>query len=144
MSEQPDQTPQSEQPRDGKTGKFASKETAPTAPTQPTTNDYSKMNAILQKQTGLSAEKFVDYQSKMTPRELFDKLSFMADNVEPNRAAPKSTTLPPNQPIIPITPQPNAIEFPGTVIGKPNLDSDKFSLHLTMSPSELLKSDKKK
>lgn len=145
MAEEHPESSESDTPRDDK-GRFTRKsETVSTGESSPSTNDYSKMNAILQKQTGLSAEKFIEYQRKMTPHELFDKLSFMADNMESVGQPTKKQTLPENQKVAPTSPGPTSLpDLPGTVIGKPNFDDQKFSLQVAMTPDELLGKNKNK
>lgn len=144
MSNQNGESSDPEPERDTK-GRFKPKnETVDNGRSSPSESDYSKMNAILQKQTGLSAEKFVDYQRKMTPRELFDKLSFMAENVE-SQYSDKSQGLPPNEPFTPISPDLSKIKLPGKSIGKQKLGKeDKFGLHLAFDPRELFTPKKKK
>lgn len=111
---------------------------------QPTEGDYSKMNALLQKHTGMTAEKFVDYQRKLTPRELFNQLTFLADNKEAQPDEQKQG-LPPNEPFVSITPGANRVSLPGKQIGVQNLGKEKnFELHLAFDPRELFTPKKEK
>lgn len=129
-----------EPPRDDK-GRFKPEsKTVDQGQILPSEGDYSKMNTILQKQTGMSAEKFVEYQRKFGPRELFEKLNFLADNVEVS----KKQGLPPNEFFTPISPDLNKIKLPGKSIGKQRMGKEsKFGLHLAFDPRELLTPKKK-
>jgi len=143
MSNQDGDNSEPEPERDTK-GRFIPKnETVDNGRSSPSEADYSKMNAILQKQTGLSAEKFVDYQRKMSPRELFDKLSFMAENIEV-QFSDKKGGLPPNEAFTPISPGTDKIKLPGKAIGTQKLGKeDKFGLHLAFDPRDLFTPKKK-
>jgi len=143
MSNKDGESSDPEPERDDK-GRFIPKnETDDKGRSSPSEADYSKMNTILQKQTGLSAEKFVDYQRKMSPRELFDKLSFMAENIE-SQYSDKKQGLPPNQFFTPISPETDKIKLPGKAIGTQRLGKeDKFGLHLAFRPEELFSPKKK-
>lgn len=144
MSQQNGDNSDSEQQRDGQ-GRFIPKnQTVHTEQSQPTNSEYVKMNTILQKQSGISAEKFLEYQSKMSAKDLFDKLSFMADNVPQTQQTPKPTPLPPNTPTVPISPDTGKVKLPGTPIGTQNLTKDGFSVHLKLDTKKLLHPDKKK
>ena len=146
MSEQPAENGQSEepeQPRD-KQGRFGQKiKTDATDRSQPITSDYTKMNSYLAKQLGIEA-KLADFQTQYEPEALFKQLSFMADNTE-RKEASKPNTLPENQPIAPISPQPNKPELPGIQLSKPNLTQENFSVHFKVDPKDLFqpKKDKK-
>jgi len=62
MSDENKDNNNSGQERDEK-GHFKPKiQTESIGQSSPTEGDYSKMNTILQKQSGMSAEKFVEYQ----------------------------------------------------------------------------------
>ena len=141
MSENTEEQGGSEQPRDKK-GRYVQKPITEDHGTKPVDiNDYSKMNAVLQQQSGMSAEKFVQYQQKLTPKELFDRLIFLTENKEQNKQGSKP---PPNQDFIPIPPATdNTNDFPGTVVGKSDLSADKFNLTLAVSPAELFGKKKK-
>lgn len=103
----------------------------------PKTADYSKMNAILAKNLGLQ-DKFTDLVEEYTPEQLFRQLSFMNDNTN------KKGGLPENQPIAPISPQPNKHELPGKQLKKPNLSKDGFSVSFQIDPKDLLRPKKNK
>ena len=91
----------------------------------------------------MTADKFVEYQRKFTPRELFNQLSFLADNVETPPSSQKQR-LPPNQPFVPITPGTNKFNLPGKAIGKQMMGKeDKFGLHIAFDPKELFTPKKK-
>ena len=143
MSEENEDSNEREQERDDK-GRFAQKtQTDVRGQYSPTEGDYSKMNAILQKQTGMSAEKFVEYQRKITPRELFDKLSFLADNQEMPPSG-KKQGLPPNQDFVPTSPGSEKFKLPGKAIGSQRMGKEeKFGLHLAFDPRELFTPKKK-
>lgn len=146
MSEQKadkDQADKTEQPRDPQ-GRFGTKtKTDLTVKTQPTTSDYTKMNSYLAKQLGIEA-KLADFQTKYEPEALFKQLSFMADNTE-LKVGNKPNALPENQPIAPISPQPNKHELPGVQLSTPNLTQEHFSVHYKIDPRDLFqpKKDKK-
>ena len=143
MSEENKDNEKREQPRDDKGHCTPKIQTDDRGQSSPTEADYSKMNAILQKQTGMSAEKFVDYQRKLTPRELFNQLSFLADNVEAQPTNQKQG-LPPNQPFVPITPGADKVSLPGTAIGTQRMGKeDKFGLHIAFDPVKLFTPKKK-
>lgn len=109
----------------------------------PTTTDYVKMNTILAKQLGLQA-KLADFQTKHTPKELFRQLSFMAENV-PLKGGQIPPNLPPNEPKIPITPEPQKMNLPGIPTQKENITAGpKFELHRKFPMTELLKGQKEK
>lgn len=143
MSEENQDNNDQGQERDGK-GRFTPKtHTESHGQTSPTEGEYSKMNTILQKQTGMSAEKFVEYQRKLTPRELFNHLSFLADNVEaqPNI---KKQPLPPNQDFVPTSPGFEKLKLPGKIMGKQKMGKEeKFGLHIAFDPRELFTPKKK-
>ena len=143
MSEEIKDKDKTGQERDEK-GKFKPKpQTEVRGQSQPTEGEYSKMNTILQKQTGMTADKFVEYQRKFTPRELFNQLSFLADNVETPPSSQKQD-LPPNQDFVPITPGTNKFNLPGKAIGKQMMGKeDKFGLHIAFDPKELFTPKKK-
>lgn len=144
MSQENGEDGNSEQQRDGQ-GRFTPQnQTVPTEQSQPTNSEYVKMNTILQKQSGISAEKFLEYQGKMNAKDLFDKLSFMADNVQPPQQTQKPATLPPNQPTVPISPGTQKVELPGKAIGTQNLTKDGFSVHLKLDSKKLLHPKKTK
>ena len=103
---------------------------------QPKTSDYTKMNAMLAKNLGLQG-KFADLTMEYTPEELFRQLSFMNDNTN------RQGGLPENQPIAPISPQPNKYELPGEQLKKPNLSKDNFSVSFKINPKDLLQPKKK-
>lgn len=144
MSQQNGENGNSEQQRDGQ-GRFTPQnQTVQTGQSQPTDSEYMKINAILQKQSGISAEKFLEYQGKMSAKDLFDKLSFMVDNIQPPQQTPTPPTLPPNQPIVPISPEAGKVKLPGTPIGTQNLTKDGFSVHLKLDSKKLLHPKKTK
>ena len=103
--------------------------------------DYTKMNSFLAKQLGIEA-KLADFQTQYEPEALFKQLSFMADNTE-RKGGTQSNTLPENQPIAPISPQPNKYELPGEQLKKPNLSKDGFSVSFKIDPKDLLQPKKK-
>ena len=143
MSEEEGESTESNQERDGR-GRFSPKtQTDNHGQSGPTEGDYSKINTILQKQTGMSAEKFVEYQRKLTPRELFNQLSFLADN----QASPpigQKQGLPPNQPFVPMSPGTQKVKLPGRPIGKQSLGrDDKFALHIAFDPKKIFQPQKK-
>ena len=144
MSEQKADNGQSgepEQPRD-KQGRFGQKvKTDSTDRSQPITSDYTKMNSYLAKQLGIEA-KLADFQTQYEPEALFKQLSFMADNTE-RKEGTKQNTLPENQPIAPISPQPNKYELPGEQMKKPNLSKDGFSVSFKIDPKNLIQPKKK-
>ena len=131
------------QERDEK-GKFKPKpQTEVRGQSQAADGEYSKMNRILQKQSGMSAEKFVEYQGKYTPRELFNQLSFLVDNQETPPSS-KRQGLPPNQDFVPTSPGSEKIKLPGKAIGKQMMGKeDKFGLHIAFDPKELFTPKKK-
>ena len=110
---------------------------------QPTDSEYTKINSRLAKQLGLT-DKLADYQTQYNPKELYKMLDFMADN-SVLKSGTKQNALPENQPIAPISPQPNKYELPGTQMKKPNLTKDGFSVSYQLNPRDLLqpKKDKK-
>ena len=99
--------------------------------------DYTKMNSFLAKQLGIQG-KLADLQTQYEPQDLFKQLNFMIDN------SVGSQGLPPNQPIAPISPQPNKYELPGTQLKKPNLSKDNFSVSFKINPKDLLQPKKTK
>lgn len=144
MSDENQDSNDREQQRNEK-GQFTPKTQTDThGQSQPTEGEYSKMNTILQKQTGMSAEKFVEYQRKLTPRELFDKLNFLADN----QGAPpsgKKQGLPPNADFVPTSPGSDKFKLPGKSIGTQRMGKEeKFGLHRAFDPRELFTPKKKK
>jgi len=143
MSEENKEKDNSGQERDEK-GKFTPK--TPTddhGQSSPSEGDYSKMNTILQKQTGMTAEKFVEYQRKLTPLELFKQLSFLADNQASQPSGIKQG-LPPNEAFVPITPGANKVKLPGMPIGKQRMGKkEKFGLHIAFDPVKLFTPKKK-
>ena len=142
MSEEQEEVSQSEQDRDKK-GRFAQKnKTDMNGGSQPRTSDYTKMNSFLAKQLGIEG-KLADFQTQYEPEALFKQLSFMADNTESKRGT-KPNILPDNQPIAPISPQPNKYELPGTQLKKPNLSKDNFSVSFKINPKDLLQPKKNK
>ena len=141
MSEEQEEVKIPEQDRDGQ-GRFATKtKTDTTDRSQPKTSDYTKMNSHLAKQLGIEA-KLADFQTQYEPEALFKQLSFMADNTE-RKEGIKPNTLPENQPIAPISPQPNKYELPGKQLKKPNLSKDGFSVSFQIDPKDLLRPKKK-
>ena len=140
MSEEQEESDNSEQERDGK-GRFAPKtKTESTGGSQPRSSDYTKMNSILAKQLGIS-NKLADFQTQYEPEALFKQLSFMADNTESNGGT-QHKTLSENQPIAPISPEPNKYELPGTQLKKPNLSKDNFSVSFQINPKDLIQKNK--
>ena len=103
----------------------------------PKESDFMKMNSILCKQLGIQG-KLVDLQEKYRPRELFNQLNFMIENSS-NRQG-----LPENQPIAPISPQPNKYDLPGKQLKKPILSKDGFSVSFQLDPKDLLQPKKNK
>ena len=95
------------------------------------------MNSYLAKQLGIS-NKLADFQTQYEPEALFKQLSFMADNTD-LKGGTQSKPLPENQPIAPISPQPNKYELPGKQMKTPNLTKDGFSVSYTIDPKDLLK-----
>lgn len=144
MSEENKDNNDQEQERDGK-GRFSQKtRTVDHGQSQPTEGEYSKMNTILQKQTGMSAEKFVEYQRKLTPRELFNQLNFLADNQEAPPSSGKQG-LPPNQDFVPTSPGSEKLNLPGKAIGMQSMGKEgKFELHRAFDPRELFTPKKEK
>lgn len=142
MSEEQEEVSQPEQDRD-KQGRFAQKtKTESTDTSQPRSSDYTKMNSHLAKQLGIEG-KLADFQTQYEPEALFKQLSFMADNTE-SKAVGQSNTLPENQPIAPISPQPAKYELPGKQLKKPNLSKDNFSVSFQIDPKDLLRPKKNK
>lgn len=143
MSEENNNGDDREQERDDK-GRFTPQtQPAVHGQSQPTEGEYSKINTILQKQTGMSAEKFVEYQRKFNPRELFYQLSFLADNQETPPSS-KKQGLPPNQDFVPTSPGFEKAKLPGKAIGTQKMGKeDKFGLHLAFDPRELFTPKKK-
>lgn len=110
---------------------------------QPTGGEYSMMNTILMKQTGMSAEKFVEYQRRYSPRDLFIQLSFLADNVETPPSGQKQG-LPPNQDFVPTSPGSEKVSLPGKPIGTQRMGKkEKFGLHIAFDPVKLFTPKKK-
>ena len=143
MTEENEENKDSGQERDKKGHFIPKNQTVDNGRSTPTEGDYSKMNALLQKQTGMSAEKFVDYQRKLNPRELFNQLTFLADNVEsqPNN---QKQGLPPNQDFVPTSPGTDKVNLPGKAIGKQSMGKEgKFELHRAFDPEELFTPKKK-
>lgn len=135
---------QTKQPRDDKQRFLSKTQTDSTDQSSPTEGDYTRMNTILQKQTGMSAEKFVEYQRKLTPRELFNQLNFLAEN-QPAQPSDNKQGLPPNQPFVPITPGTDKFKLPGKAIGTQRMGKeDKFGLHIAFDPKELFTPKEKK
>jgi hypothetical protein len=135
---------QSELMRDKK-GRFAPKsQSAPNGQSQPSDSEYTKINSILAKQLGIT-DRLADYQTKHDPRELFKMLEFMVENSDNHgRAAPNANGLPPNQPVVPVSPEPSQIDLPGIKWNdKPNLSKDHFSASFRIGPKDLFKSNKK-
>lgn len=143
MSDENKDKDNSGQERDEK-GKFTPKTpTVDHGQSSPSEGDYSKMNAILQKQTGMSAEKFVEYQRKLTPMELFKQLSFLAENQEDKPSGQKQG-LPPNQDFVPTSPGSDKVSLPGKAIGKQSMGKDSaFELHRAFDPRDLFTPKKK-
>ena len=143
MSEEIKDNNDSGQPRDEK-GHFKPKtQTESIGQSSPTEGDYSKMNTILQKQSGMSAEKFVEYQRKLTPRELFNQLNFLVENLETPLPKPKDG-LPPNKDFVPTSPGGERVTLPGRQMGTQKLGKEeKFGLHLAFDPKELFTPKKK-
>lgn len=145
MSEENKDIDESGQERDGK-GRFTPKtQTESNGQSSPTEGDYTKMNAILQKQSGMSAEKFVEYQRKLTPRELFNQLNFLVDNIEtPPPKTKEGGGLPPNKDFVPTSPGGEKVTLPGRQMGVQKLGKEeKFGLHLAFDPRELFTPKKK-
>ena len=137
MSEEQEHISNSEQERDGQ-GRFKQKiKTDDTVINQPRESEYTKMNSYLAKQLGIS-NKLADFQTQYKPEALFKQLSFMADNTE-LKGGTQQNALPENQPIAPISPQPNKYELPGKQLKKPNLSKDNFSVSFQIDPKDLLK-----
>lgn len=145
MSEQnaeEDKTGEAPQPRD-KQGRFDKKtQSDTTVQSQPTDSEYTKINSRLAKQLGIS-DKLADYQTQYNPKDLYKMLDFMADNTE-SKVGKQSNTLPENQPIAPISPQPNKYELPGTQLSKPNLTQENFAVHFKIEPKDLFQPKDKK
>ena len=142
MSEEQEEVSDPEQERDGQ-GRFKQKtKTESTDTSQPGSSDYTKMNSYLAKQLGIS-NKLADFQTQYEPEALFKQLSFMADNTE-RKGGTQQNALPENQPIAPISPQPNKYELPGTQLKKPNLSKDNFSVSFKINPKDLLQPKKNK
>lgn len=143
MSDENKDNNNSGQERDEK-GHFKPKiQTESIGQSSPTEGDYSKMNTILQKQSGMSAEKFVEYQRKLTPRELFNQLNFLVDNIEMPPSKPKDG-LPPNKDFVPTSPGGERVTLPGRQMGTQKLGKEeKFGLHLAFDPKELFTPKKK-
>lgn len=145
MSEQPADDSQkggAEQPRDNQ-GRFTTKSQSDSSEqSQPTSSDYTKMNSFLAKQLGLT-DKLADFQTKYEPEALFRQLSFMAENTE-GKGGTTQKTLPENQNIVPISPQPTKHELPGVQMHKPILTKDKFSVSFKMNPKDLIQPKDKK
>ena len=142
MSEETKDNNDSAQPRDDK-GRFAPKnETAINGQTPVTELELPFINAFMAKQLGLS-DKFADLQQQFTPEALYHHLKFTA-MTKPSEQA-QSSKLPPNEQVAPISPSPGPLDnMPGTIIGKPNLTDENFSIQLSMDPRELLSPKKKK
>ena len=141
MSEEIEEVSDPEQGRDGQ-GRFTTKiKTESTDTSQPKSSDYTKMNSFLAKQLGIEG-KLADFQTQYEPEALFKQLSFMADNTE-RKGGTQQNALPENQPIAPISPQPNKYELPGTQLKKPNLSKDGFSVSFKIDPKDLLQPKKK-
>lgn len=143
MSDENEESNEQEQERDGR-GRFTPKiKTEPHGQSQPTEGEYSKMNTILQKQTGMSAEKFVEYQRKFTPRELFYQLNFLAEN-QVSPPSGQKQGLPPNQDFVPTSPGSEKVKLPGKSIGPQYMGKEgKFGLHIAFDPKDLLTPKKK-
>jgi len=142
MSEEQEEVSDPEQERDGQ-GRFKPKtKTESTDASQPRSSDYTKMNSYLAKQLGIEA-KLADFQTQYEPEALFKQLSFMADNTE-SKGGTQQNALPENQPIAPISPQPNKYELPGVQLKKPNLSKDNFSVSFQIDPKDLLRPEKNK
>lgn len=140
MSEEQEESSIPDQDRDGK-GRFSRKnQTESTEGSQPRSSDYTKMNSILTKQLGIEG-KLADFQTQYEPEALFKQLSFMADNTESNGGASRKT-LPENQPIAPISPEPNKYTLPGVQMKKPNLSKDNFSVSFKIDPKDLIRKNK--
>ena len=91
----------------------------------------------------MSAEKFVEYQRKLTPRELFDKLNFLVEN-QPSKPSGGKQGLPPNADFVPTSPGSEKFKLPGKAIGTQRMGKeDKFGLHLAFDPRELFTPKKK-
>lgn len=141
MVEEPAEEPQPGQERD-KQGRFTPQpKPDDKGQSSPQSSDYTKMNSYLAKQLGLTG-KLADYQTQYEPRVLFDKLSFMADNTD-IKPGTESKPLPDNQPIAPITPEPQKYELPGVQLSKPNLTQENFSVHYKIDPRDLFQPKKK-
>ena len=105
--------------------------------TSPKSSDYTKMNSILIKQLGLT-DKLADFQLKYTESELFDKLSFMADNSDYVAPATQKPKLPPNKQVAAISPPAPTIDIPGKVIR-----NDASGIQVQMDIKDLLTNKKK-
>lgn len=138
MSSENDEEPTSEQQRDDK-GRFAPKtQTDKNGQTQTDSTDYPFMNAFMAEKLGLS-DKFAELSQKFSPKELYGHLKFTAMT---NEKQQKQQGLPDNEKVVPATPQAQKLQLPGTLLEKPNLTKDKFSVSFKMSPSELIKPKK--
>lgn len=119
-----------EQERDGK-GRF--KPTDNNGQKQPKSSDYTKMNSILIKQLKLT-DKLADFQLKYSESDLFDKLSFMADNSDNVAVTTPKTKLPPNEQVAAISPPAERMDIPGKVIR-----NDATGIQVQMDIKDLLK-----
>ncbi len=145
MSEEQEEEGQSGKRHDKRdtTGQFTPEsQPKPSERSQPTSSEYTKINSRLAKQLGLT-DKLADYQTQYNPKELYKMLDFMADN-SVIKSGTQSKTLPENQPIAPISPQPNKHELPGIQMKKPNLSKDGFSVSYQINPKDLLRPKKDK
>ena len=130
MSDKPEDPPEPAQDRDDK-GRF--KQTDQNGQKQPKSSDYTKMNSILIKQLKLT-DKLADFQLKYSESELFDKLSFMADNTDLKAPTTQKSKLPPNEQVAPISPPAEKFKFPGKVI-----KDDASGIQISMNIKDLLK-----
>ena len=125
------------------TGQFTPEsQPKPTERYQPTDSEYTKINSRLAKQLKLT-DKLADYQTQYNPKELYKMLDFMADN-SVLKGGTQQSTLPENQSIAHISPQPNKHELPGTQLKKPNLTKDGFSVSYKIDPKDFLQPKKNK
>lgn len=134
MNDEPEDPDIPEQTRDDK-GRF--KQTDKNGLKSPKSSDYTKMNSILIKQLGLT-DKLADLQLIYSESELFDKLSFMADNTDLKTLDKPKPKRKPNEQVAPISPPPKKYDFPGKVI-----KDDASGIQISMNIKDLLKKNKK-
>lgn len=143
MSKENDDQPPAEKPRDEKGKYIPENKKDDQGQSQTNFTDYSFVNAFMAKQLGLSSN-FADLSTKFGPEELYSHLKFVAMTNDKPQQQTQQQGLPPNQQVVPVTPQQQKFELPGKQLHKPNLNKDEFNVSFTISPEELINPKKNK